>query len=529
MGAVVSTATPALSFDFALLMPDVFAHNARIHGDRIAVVCEDERITWREAHARTNRFANALRDRGLRTGDKVALLMPASLDAWIAFWGTLKAGCVAVPLNVMLDMNALARLAGNSDAVVMVADTGTEERLDSIRDRLPAITAWLTFGAGTPGWTSARAELEAAPDTPCGVAIAPTDISTILYTSGSTGEPKGIEHTHASRMAYPYGFGIGLKVDRYSVAVLGTPPYASGTWITMAPVMYTGGTLVILRSFSAQAWLTAVERERATHAFLVPTQFIAILAHEKLRSFDVSSLRALVTAGQPMARRTYDEIVAAFPSSGLYEVYGATEGFATLRTPEDAARGKQNSVGTSLFLDDIRVIGEDLTEVTAGETGEIVARALMMMTGYYKNPRRTQETTWVAPDGRTFMRTGDVGHIDTDGFVHVSGRLKDMIKSGGHNIFAIDIEDVFMRHPDVSECAGIGEPHDKWGETPVLVVLLRPGGTVDAQTLREWGNLQLAKYQRVSRVEIREELPRAVYGKIAKHELRREFAQGKGQ
>jgi acyl-CoA synthetase (AMP-forming)/AMP-acid ligase II len=514
-----------LAYDFALLMPDVFAHNARIHGNRIAVVCDEERITWREADARTNRFANLLKARGLSTGDKVALFMPASLDAWVAFWGAVKAGCVAVPLNVLLDMDALARLAANSDAVVMVADTGTEERLDTVRDRLPAVQHWLSFGAGA-GWDSARDEIAAASPEPCGVAIKPDDIITILYTSGSTGEPKGIEHTHASRMAYPYGFGIGIKVDRYSVAVLGTPPYASGTWITMAPIMYTGGTLVILRSFSAEAWLSAVERERATHAFLVPTQFIAILQHEKLSSFDVSSMRALVTAGQPMAEKTYDGLVAAFPNAGgVYEVYGFSEGFATLRTPEDAAHGKRHTVGTSLFLDDIRIIDENLVELPRGETGEIVANALMMMTGYYKNPARTEETTWVAPDGRTFMRTGDVGRIDDDGFVYVSGRLKDMLKSGGHNIFAIDIEEVFMRHPEVSECAAIAEPHEKWGETPVLVVLLAPGGSVDAETLRAWGNSHLAKYQRVSRVEIREELPRAVYGKIAKHELRAEFAR----
>ncbi|MBA3742803.1 class I adenylate-forming enzyme family protein [Sporichthya sp.] len=513
-----------LAYDSALLMPDAFAHNARIHADRIAVVCDEERITWREADERTNRFANLLKGRGLGTGDKVALFMPASLDAWIAFWGAVKAGCVAVPLNVLLDPSSLARLAANSDAVVLVADTGTEAVLNGIRDRLPAVQHWVSFGAGA-GWSDARAELAASSPEPCGIRVRTDDIITILYTSGSTGEPKGIEHTHASRMAYPYGFGIGIKVDRYSVAVLGTPPYASGTWITMAPIMYTGGTLVILRQFSAEAWLTAVERERATHAFLVPTQFIAVLQHEKLSSVDVSSLRALVTAGQPMAAKTYDALVAAFPAAGIYEVYGFTEGFATLRTPEDAARGKRESVGTSVFLDDIRILDDNLVELPRGETGEIVAHALMMMTGYYKNPARTEETTWVAPDGRTFMRTGDVGRIDADGFVYVSGRLKDMIKSGGMNIYATDIETVFMKHPDVSECAAIGEPHPTWGETPVLVVLLRPGAAADAEALAAWGNGQLAKYQRVNRVEIRTELPRAVYGKIAKHELRAEFAR----
>lgn len=524
--SAAGTPTPALRYDFALFMPDLITHNARVNAESVAVVCDSQRLTWREVDALTNRFANVLRARGLGKGDKVALFMPASAEAWIAFWGSAKAGCVTVPLNVMLDPDSLARLTADSDAVLVVADTGTEERLDALRGRLPAVATWLTFGQGAAGWSSARAEMAAATAAPCGVRIDPHDIITILYTSGSTGQPKGIEHTHASRMAYPYGFGVGLAVDRYSIAVLGTPPYASGTWITMAPTMQAGGTLVILPAFSAEAFLAAVERERVTHAFLVPTQWIAVLQHERLASFDVSSLRVLVTAGQPMTEKTYLGLEAAFPAGGIYEVYGFTEGFATLRLPGDVARGKRASVGKGVLGDDIRVLGPDGVELASGETGEFVAHALMMMTGYYKNPELTAAVTWVAPDGRTFMRTGDMGHLDADGFVYVSGRLKDMIKSGGINIFAVDIEEVFMRHPEVSECAAIGVPDQKWGETPALVVLLRPGASIDAESLRAWGNERLARYQRVSRLLIRDELPRAVYGKVAKAELRQEFGTG---
>jgi acyl-CoA synthetase (AMP-forming)/AMP-acid ligase II len=358
------------------------------------------------------------------------------------------------------------------------------------------------------------------------VRIEPHDIITILYTSGTTGRPKGIEHTHVSRLSYPYGFGIGLKTDRYSVAVLGTPPYASGTWITMAPTMYVGGTLVILPAFSAEAFLAAVEQERGTHAFLVPTQWIALLQYEKRSSFDVSSLRCLVTAGQPLSDRTYTGLEAAFPAGGMYEVYGFSEGFSTLRIPEDAARGKRTSVGKPALLDDIRVIDEAGRELPPGETGELVGHSLMMMNGYHNNPELTAQATWVSPSGLRFLRSGDMGHVDDEGFVYVSGRLKDMIKSGGINIYASDIEAVFMTHPDVSECAAIAVPDDKWGETPLLVVLVRPGGTVEAEALRVWGNERLAKYQRVSRLVVREQLPRAVYGKVAKQQLRDEFGSG---
>ncbi|CAN5648097.1 class I adenylate-forming enzyme family protein [soil metagenome] len=518
----------SLKYDFSLMCPDVIGHNAKVYADSIAVVCEDERLTWRELDEATSRFAHVLHERGLGRGDKVALFMSASLEAFLAFWGSAKAGCVTVPLNVMLDDESLVRLAHDSDAVAMVANASTESALDGIRGQLPLVQEnnWLTFGEGHHGWQSARALMAAAPSSAPEVKIRPSDNITILYTSGTTGHPKGIEHTHLSRMMYPYGFAMGLKIDRYSTAILATPPYASGTWITMMPTMYRGGTVVILPKFSARSFLSAVEKERGTHAFLVPTQWIAVLEHAEARNYDVSSLRCLVTSGQPIAEKTYDAISALFPQGGIHEVYGFSEGFATLRLPEDAARGKRTSVGKPLMLEDIRVVDESGEEVRAGESGEIVAHSIGMMTGYYNNPELTRQATWIAPDGRTFMRTGDLGYLDKEGFLYLSGRVKDMIKSGGINIFAVDIERVFMMHPEVSEAAAVGVPDPKWGETPVVVVIAAPGTTPDPEELRTWANERLAKYQRASRVIIRDDLPRAVYGKVAKNELREEFGTG---
>ncbi len=517
-----------LTYDFALLCPDVIGHNARVFADDVAVVCEDARLTWREVDERTNRFANAVRGLGLGRGAKVALLMPASIEAFVAFWGSAKAGCVTVPLNVLLDGDSLARLVNDCDAEILFVDAETEPQVDAVRAGLRNIRpdGFLTFGRERPGWRSARDLVAAASPARPDVRIRPDDIITILYTSGTTGLPKGIEHTHVSRLMYPYGFGMGLRVDRYSVAVLATPPYASGTWITMIPTMYRGGRIVILRKFTAEAFLAAIERERGTHAFLVPTQYIALLQDPGLAAHDVSSVRCLVTSGQPIAEKTYQAVEEAFPNAGIYEVYGFTEGFAFLRIPADAARGKRRSVGKPVMLDDVRVIDADGRELPPGETGEIVAHSIGMMKGYYKNPELTREATWHSPDGRSYMRTGDMGHLDEDGFLYVSGRLKDMIKSGGINIFAVDIEQVFMGHPEVSEVAAIAVPHPKWGETPLLVVIPRAGGTVTEDELREWGNARLAKYQRVSRVVFREDLPRAVYGKVQKDALRREFGTG---
>jgi long-chain acyl-CoA synthetase len=517
-----------LKYEFDLLCHDVIAHNARVYADDVAVVCGDRRLTWREFDAETNRFANALLGLGLRHGDRVALLMSASLESFIAFWGSVKGGFVTVPLNVLLDVESLARLLADSRARAVVADASTTAMLDAIRGRLPAIDAgnFLTVGDAGEGWLSITELAAAAPAGPPPVTITPDDSITVLYTSGTTGVPKGIEHTHLSRLMYPLGFGMGLRVDRNSVAIIATPPYASGTWITMMPTLYRAGTLVILPKFSAAAFLAAVEQERGTHAFLVPTQFIALLNEPRLADTDVSSMRCLVTAGQPIAEKTYAALEQAFPSAGIYEVYGFSEGFACLRIPDDAARGKLRSVGKPVLLDDVRIVGEDGQELPAGETGEIVAHSIGMMIGYLDNPELTEEITWYSPTGRSYMRSGDIGHLDSDGYLYVSGRAKDMIKSGGINIFAVDIEQVFMAHPDTVEVAAIGVPDLKWGETPVLVVIPRPGSSVTEEQLRAWGNERLARYQRVSRVVFRDDLPRAVYGKVQKDDLRREFGTG---
>jgi long-chain acyl-CoA synthetase len=312
---------------------------------------------------------------------------------------------------------------------------------------------------------------------------------------------------------------MGLQIDRYSVAICATPMFASGTWITLFPTMYRGGTVVLIPRFSPETFLHAVEQWRGTHCFLVPTQYIALLQQSELGA-DTRSLKVLVTAGQTLLAVTHAALRERFPTAGIYEVYGMTEGFSTLAIPADAARGKRGSVGKPSFLEDIRIIDANGQELPSGETGEIVAYGPGMMKGYYKRPDLTAAATWIGPGGRSYMRSGDLGRLDEDGFLYVSGRLKDMIKSGGFNIYAADIEQVLMQHSAVREVAVVGLPHKKWGETPVAVVLLKMLGSARSAELMEWANQRLAKYQRLSEVIIQEDLPRATYGKVQKAILR---------
>lgn len=513
----------SLKYEFDHLCSDVIAHNARVFAERTAVVCGEQRLSWSALERRTNQIANAILGLGFAKGDKIALFMPNSIALFELFWGVVKSGCVVVTLNTLLDAAALARLANASDAGAIFVNDSTREMVDSVRADLVNIPAERFFSVGgrAAGWHEAAALFAPAGANPPPVKLEPEDSMTIIFTSGTTGVPKGIEHSHFGRLNYPLGFGMGLGINRYSVAVCATPLYASGTWITMFPTMYRGGTVVLIPKYTPEAFLEAVQRERGTHAFLVPTQYIGLL-QVPLRDYDTGSLKVLVTAGQSLSPVTYDALRQHFPGAGLYEIYGMTEGFSTLAIPEDVAHGKRGSVGKPAFLEDIRIIDAEGRELPPGETGEIVAYGPGMMKGYYARPDLTAAATWIGPGGRTYMRSGDLGRMDEDGFLYVSGRLKDMIKSGGINIYAADLEQVLMQHDCVREVAVVGMPHDKWGETPVAAVLLKQDMAVAADELMRWANERLAKYQRLAAVLIQAELPRATYGKVQKDRLRQQ-------
>ena len=505
-----------------VLYPDVIAQNARYYGAKTCVVCGDERLTWAEFDTRTNQVANALIALGLHKGEVVCLHMANSIAMFELMWGTIRAGGVVAPLNVMMAGDSLPSMVENARARLFFADATTVGIGDAVRSEIGCVPEdhFFAFGYQDEHWRAAEPLVDAAPTLDPEVAIEPTDSMSIIYSSGTTGVPKGIEHTHHGRLMYPLGFGPALRVDRYATTLCSTPLYTNGTWIVMLPTVYAGGTVVLLPKFSPDAFFGALERERCTHTFLVPTQSIVLLESGLAQKRDVSSMRVLLSGGQRLNSATFDDLTRAFPGSGIYEVYGMTEGFVSVATPEDWERGKRGSVGVPIYACDVRVIDDDGNEVSRGEVGELAGYSPGLMLGYRGSPERTRELVWRGPRGRTYIRSGDLGRLDDDGFLYIEGRSKDMIKSGGLNIFASDIEEVFSTHPDVVECAAIAVPHAKWGETPLLLVLARDDRSVTEDALKEWGNAQLGRYQRVSAVEFRREFPRATYGKVRKQDLR---------
>jgi long-chain acyl-CoA synthetase len=522
-----------MSFDQPeLLFSDIIRINARLFNRKPAVVCGDEQLSWTDFHLRTNKVANALIGLGVRKGDKICVLADSSIPAYELLWGVVKAGAVFVGLNVLMARDSLALMINNCDAAILVGDPGTASQIDPLRSALKNIKPDGMFLLDAPADTTTRPGcawrafsrlVDTASDAEPNIAVTMQDSISIIYTSGSTGAPKGIEHNHFSRLTYALGLGWMLGIDRFSVIICPTPLYTTGTWMTMLPALYCGATVVLLKKFGAKPFVEAVERNKCTHVFMVPTQYIVVLESGELERHNTSSFQVLLHGGQAIAPATLEKMREKFPQAKIYESYGNTEAFICIATPKDRLAGKVRSVGHPLFGGDVRIIDPDGKELPLGEAGEIVAWGPAMMKGYYNNPEATQATVWRDARGRTYMRTGDYGRLDEDGYVHILGRIKDMIKSGGLNIFASDIEDVFMQHPDVSEAAAIGIPHEKWVETPLLLAIMRPNAKTTEEELREWGNSRLGKFQRVSRVEFRPDFPRATYNKVMKRTLREPY------
>ena len=503
-----------------VIITDVMDSHGKWRANKPAVICGDKRISWGEFTRRINKVADGLIKRGLQKGDKVSLLSANRIEVLEILFGTVKAGGVIVPLSAMVPGDSLARMVIDSDSRFLFVGPGQPENIGPYRSGFSNIAADGFFALGEPaaGWNSYQSLVNESSDKNPGISLVYEDAFNIMYTSGTTGVPKGILHTHHNRTQFASMFAIDYRIDSSAVNIVTTALYANGTWLTMLPTVFAGGTLVVMPAFDPQAFLELVQKEKCTHTFMVPTQFTVLLEQPDFDSYDLSSMRIWNSAGSPLRTQTKTEVIKRF-SGELVELWGLTEGVATTLKPEDMAN-KMESVGRPLVGWDVRIIDAEGRELPRGEAGEIVAFSSWLMPEYYKPPEKTAEAIWLDAAGKTYLKTGDMGKLDEDGFLYILDRKKDMIISGGINIFASDIEDVLNRHPAVQDAIVIGVPHPKWGETPIAIVIARPGVPISEQELIAWVNPKLAKYQRIARVEFRDDFPRNAMGKVLKRELR---------
>lgn len=504
------TAADMLASDFATL-PDLIRAHATEQGGKTALAAIEGSIDYATLDALMDRVAAALQRDGVAQGQAVAIVAASRIEYGAVFLGALRAGCVAAPLAPSSTPESLAAMIADCGAPIVFVDDEAAAALAG-RD----ITAKVVHFPSFEDWLAPEGS------SPSPVAIAPEDGFNIIYSSGTTGTPKGIVQSHAMRWAHIHrnasaGFGE-------AVTMIATPLYSNTTLVSFLPTLGWGGTAVLMKKFDARGFLELAQANRATHAMLVPVQYQRIMALPDFGGFDLSSFRLKTCTSAPFSAALKADVIARWPGL-LVEYYGMTEGGGTCLLVANQYPDKLHTVGKPIEDHDIRLIDDDGREVPQGEMGEVVGRSPAMMTGYHGRSDATRSAEWFDAEGRRYIRHGDVGRFDADGFLTLLDRKKDLIISGGFNIYPTDLEAVLAQHPAVADCSVIGMPSDAWGETPVGFYVPHTGVDAGTAEILAWTNARLGKTQRLSALHAIDELPRSAIGKVLKRALRDRLAE----
>ena len=503
------------------LIPDILSLHGKWRRRREAIVCGNERLSWDAFNGRLNQVARAARAAGLQEGDRAVVMMGNGLPMIEVLFGLMKAGITSVPLNLSVSEDALANMIIDSGAKMLFCTADQSERLDQspplAQTALPLIKI---SDEPKTDWTLYQTWRDAHSDADLAFSLNPETPLNIIYSSGTTGMPKGIVHSQRGRKDWASDLSIALRYHGAARTLVTIGMYSNISWVSMLCTALAGGTLIIEPRFDPAEFWRITDAERITHTSMVPLQFSKILDAEPVGA-DGSSISAMMSAGSPLYPELKQRLLERF-GPAMIELYGLTEGVITTLDPE-TAKGRLSSVGQPLLGTDICILGNDDETLGHGQAGEVVATGRIVMPGYWNKPDKTKECEWVAPDGSVWLRTGDIGYFDEDGYLYIVDRKKDMILSGGQNIYPQDIEARLVDHPDVEEAAVIGAKSNKWGETPIGLVVLRNGG--DPSEIQTWCNDRLGKQQRLTDVLAVQSIPRNPNGKILKRELRKIYGE----
>ncbi|WP_340263732.1 class I adenylate-forming enzyme family protein [Sulfitobacter pontiacus] len=498
---------------------EVVRDNAKAHPEKLALVCDGRTVSWGAFDQRINKIANLLLSLGVSKGDNIAIISPNSIPYAELFMGILRAGACVTPLSTMASPDALQKMLTDCGARAIFVAAQYLELVDGFIADLDLARFAIDFDH--PAFQPYGAAVDGASDSDPEIQIEMSDAFNLIYSSGTTGTPKGILHNHWMRSAQmdrvsPNGY------DDNARTLLSTPLYSNTTIVSFLPTLYGGSTVYLMPKFDARGYLEIVQREKITHTMLVPVQYKRIMDVADFDAFDLSSMQVKFSTSAPLRAEVKADVLARFPGK-LLEYYGLTEGGGVTVLNSAEHPDKLHTVGQPAPGNEIRLIDETGAEVPKGAVGEICGRGPTMMAGYFGRDDLTADYIWRDAAGNVFFRSGDMGRFDEDGFLILSDRKKDMIISGGLNIYADDLELVLLADPDVTDAAVIGVPSDAWGETPYGLVVLREGATRSGDDICADANAKLGKSQRLSAVELRDELPRSSIGKILKKELRAPF------
>jgi acyl-CoA synthetase (AMP-forming)/AMP-acid ligase II len=501
-------------------LSDLIREHARARPDHAALAQGDTTLSYAALDALMDRIAASLQRDGHGAGDVIAICAHPSPMYAAVFLGALRAGVTVAPLAPSVTPDSFDAMLRDAGARRLFIDTAALDALgDAPREDCIALDA---RAPGTPiddWWLPEGA-------TPSPVDVSPEAPFNIIYSSGTTGAPKGIVQSHGMRWSHvARGAAYGYTPD--SVTLLATPLYSNTTLVVFFPTLAFGGTVVLMAKFDAAQYLALAQAHRMTHTMLVPVQYQRLMTLPQFDAHDLSATQVKFCTSAPFGAALKADVVKRWPGA-LVEFYGMTEGGGTCILAAHEHPTKLHTVGRPAEGHDIRLIDDEGRElppeaVRAGAAGEVVGHSPGMMTGYHGQPAKTREAEWFDAAGKRFIRTGDVGRFDAEGFLTLLDRKKDMVISGGFNIYPSDLEAVLCTHPAVAEAAVVGVPSERWGETPVAFVVHRSGAAADEDELREWLNQRVGKTQRLAALAFIEELPRSAIGKVLKRELRDRF------
>jgi acyl-CoA synthetase (AMP-forming)/AMP-acid ligase II len=505
-----------------LLLGDLLRRAAATRPNKIAVIFEETQLTFQELNDKVNRIAHALIDIGVKRGDRVGLLLMNCHDFEIVYFAVCKVGAILVPINFWYKNPEIEYVANKSGISVLILGSNFIETIEAVKERLETVKKCIVVGEekaeGMLRYSDLLSSHSAAEPM---VSIDEQDPHLILYTSGTTGVPKGAVISHRSYFLHTGVSVLHAQVTDNSIYMNVYPMFHMGGPGSMLSSVYMGITVVIISTPpTPKKILEAIQRHKVTHFRAVPTLWARLLEYPEFDNYDLSSLKVAMGASDAMPRELLEEVLRRSPAASP-QLYGLTEGgILTYLAPEDSVR-KIGSSGKPHCQAEIRLVDEEGKEVPSGQVGEIICRGEHQMSFYWSMPEETKNTI---RDG--WLYTGDLGRFDEEGYIYIVGRKKDMIISGGQNIYPAEIERVLMKHPKIEEAAVIGISDQEWGESVMAVIVLKKDEKVGEEEIINYVKQNLASYNKPRYVRFVEALPRtAATGKIQKAELKKLYGE----
>ncbi len=498
------------------------------HPGRECVIFGEQRVTYREFEARLNKLVNMLYGLGLEKGDRVSVLSENSMTAAEAMIGIEKSGMIWAPLNFRHVPAEHAYHLNNAGAKAVIMQQQFAEGIATVRDELETVEYFIVDGEGFDNMHSYEGLMGKASDKATAIDIEEDDPVALMYTSGTTGKAKGVLHTHKSFGALATFTAIELGIQDSDVAIY-LAPINHGAGILLPPHLMAGAPNILIAHLDVDHILDVIQKEKVTTMWLAPTIIYFLLAYPGRTNFDLSSLKSLPYSSAPIAVEKLKEALDTFGTI-FAQAYGLVECpvISMLSRSDHIVGGSEEqskrlgSAGREIIYTKVRVVDDDDNALPPGEMGEIIVNSPLVMKEYWRDPEATAQSLRGG-----WLYTGDVGYMDEGGYIFIADRLKDMIITGGYNVYPKEVENVIFKHEAVFEAAVIGVPDETWGETVKAFVALKPGMQATEDEIIALCKDNLASYKKPKTVEFMEALPKNMAGKILKTALRAPYWEGK--